>query len=159
MSREEHEDADPVQSAEQMALDPVVRRSLAVFLEHAGLANGAAIVERALEDDVAQAFDQGAMRVTFTIREGVMLPMARHPFLRDDGRGEPEPEPHGEGGEIMQPNAAMCLCAMQEQRNAHIREMTRDHDEQNRHPPSRCPYPKPWHCLLHLSEETCDREP
>ena len=128
---------------EQVALDPVVRRALAVLLEHAGLADGLAVVEGALEDDVAQAFDERAMRIAFAIGERVMLAMAGDPFLRDDRRGEPEPEAHRERGEVVQPHAAMRLRAMEEQRDADVREMARDDDEQHGHPPSAAQTPKP----------------
>ena len=122
-------------------------RALAVLLEHAGLANGLAIVERALEDDVAKAFDQRAMRIALAISERVMLPVAGDPFLGHDRRGEPQPQAHGKRREVVQAKAAVRLRAMQEQRDAHVGQMTGDHDEKNRHPPSRRPNAKSRHCL------------
>ena len=113
-----------------MALEPVVRRALAVLLEHAGLANGLAVIEGALEEDVPQAFQQRAMRIAFTIGERVVLPMAGDPLLRDDRRSEPEPEAHGQRREVVQPNTAMRLRAMEEQRYADIRDMAGDDDEE-----------------------------
>ena len=109
-----------------MAFDPIVGRALSVLLEHARLADRAAVVEGALEDDVAKSFDQGAVRIAFAIGEGVVLPMAGDPFLGDDRRSEPEPEPHGKRGEVVQPHAAVGLRAMQEQRDTHVRDVTRD---------------------------------
>src|SRR6185437_10605960 len=76
VGRKHDENANPVQAAEEMALDPIVRRSLAVLLEHPRLADGAAVVERALEHDVAQTFQQRAMRIALAVGERVVLAMA-----------------------------------------------------------------------------------
>ena len=105
-----------------------------------------AIVERALEDDVAKSFHQRAMRIAFAISERVMLAVAGNPFLGHDGGGEPQPEPHWKRGEIVKTEAAMRLRAVKEQRDTYVRDMTRYHDEKNGHPPSSCPHAKTWHC-------------
>src|SRR5262249_2215060 len=90
--RAEHDDdPEPVQAAEQDALDPIVRRPLAVLLEHAGLANRAAVVERTFEDDVAQPLEEWAMGIAFAVGERVVLTMAGDPLFRDNRRREPEP--------------------------------------------------------------------
>src|SRR5688572_11082415 len=77
----------------------------------------------------------------------MMLAVARDPFLRHDRRRKPEPEPHWKRGEIMQLDAAVCLCAVKEQRHADIGEMTGDHDEENRLPPVRRPASKIRHYI------------
>ncbi len=120
---------------EHVPLEPVGRRALAVLLEHAGLAHCLAVVEGALEHDVAKPFDQRRMRITLAVGERVVLAMAGHPFLGDDRRREPEPEAHRERGEVVQPDAAMGLRAMQEERDADVGEVTGDDDEQDGHPP------------------------
>src|SRR5678815_3942419 len=58
-----------------------------------------------------------------------------------------KPEPHGKRGEIVQPETAVRLRAMQEQCDTNVRDMACYHDEENGHPPSSCPYAKTWHCL------------
>ena len=141
-------------TAEQVALDPVVRRALPVLLEHAGLADGLAVVERALEDDVAKAFDERAMRIAFAIGERVVLAMAGDPFLGDDCGGQPEPEAHRQRRDVVEAHTAMRLGAVQEQRDADVREVTRDHDEQHGHPPSICEGAETWHCKTPLLEKT-----
>ena len=83
----------------------------------------------------AQAFDERAVRIAFAIGERVVLAMARDPFLRDDRRGEPQPEAHRQRGDRVQVHAAMRLRAMQEQRDADVRDVAGDDDEQHRHPP------------------------
>ena len=60
----------------------------------------------------------------------------------------------GKRGEVMQLHAAMRLGAMQEERDAHVGEMTRDDDEQNRHPPASCESAETWHCKTPLREKT-----
>src|SRR4051812_12484725 len=89
VDREHNQNAHPVKRRQQMALEPVVRSSLSILVENAGLANCLSIVEGALEDDVAQPLHQRAVWIPFTISEGVMLSVARHPLLRDDGRRKP----------------------------------------------------------------------
>src|SRR5262249_32846655 len=126
VDRQHEQDADPIQLAEQVALDPVVRRSLSVLLEHAWLTNGLAIVERTLEDDVAEALDEGAMRIAFAIGKCVVLAMAGDPFFRDDGGGQPEPDPHRQRRDIVELHAAMRLVPMKEQSDAHVGEVARD---------------------------------
>src|ERR1043166_4400371 len=78
------ENTKPIQAAEEIALDPVIRRALPVLLEHAGLADSLAIVKGALEHDVAEALDERTVRIAFTVGEGMMLPMARDPLFRHD---------------------------------------------------------------------------
>ena len=87
------------------------------------------------------------MRIAFAIGERVVLAMAGDPFLGDDGRGQPEPEAHRERGDVVQPNAAVGLRAVQEQRDADVGEVTGDDDEQDGHPPAGCPRAKSWHCV------------
>ena len=77
-----------------MPFEPVVRCALAVLLEDAGLAHGIAVVEGAFEEDVAQPFDEWAVRISFTIGERVVLAMAGDPFLGARRGGEPQPEAH-----------------------------------------------------------------
>src|SRR5206468_7088197 len=60
---EHHEDARPIQRREEMALDPIVRGTLAVLLEHTGLADRLAVIEGALEQDLTQAFDERRVRI------------------------------------------------------------------------------------------------
>src|SRR5512143_169103 len=134
-----------------MTLDPIVRSPLPVLLEHPWLPDGAAIIERALEDDVAQTFDYRAMRIALTVGERVVLAMAGHPFLGHDGRRAPEPQPHWERGKIVQSNTAVRLRPMEEHRDAHVRELARYDDKQHGHPPSRRPEAKACHCQLHRS--------
>jgi hypothetical protein len=85
------------------------------------------------------------MWISLAIGERVVLPMAGHPFLRDDRRGQPKPEPHGQRREIMQPNTSMRLRAMEKKRYADIGYVARDNDENDRHPPSCRQFPEPWH--------------
>ena len=47
-------------------------------------------------------------------------------------------------------HATVSLSAMQEKGHTHIREMSRDHDEEHRDPPPACPRAKLEHCRLHL---------
>ena len=142
---EHHENAEPVEALKQVALEPVVRRALAVLLEHAGLAHGLAIVEGALEQDVPEAFEERAMWIAFAIGERVVLAMAGDPLLRDDGRREPEPDTHRKRGDVVQSHAAMCLRAMEEERDADVGDVASDDDEDDRHPPSSGQFPEPWH--------------
>ncbi len=69
-----------------VALEPVGRRTLAVLLEHARLPNRLAVVECALENDVAKPFHERRVRIALTIGESVVLPVTGHPFLGHDRR-------------------------------------------------------------------------
>src|SRR5205814_668421 len=85
-----------------MPLQPIIRRSLAVLVEHPGLPDRLSIVEGPFEDDVAKPLDQRAMRITFAIGKRVVLSVTGDPLLGDDCRGEPQPEAHRKGGEVVQ---------------------------------------------------------
>jgi hypothetical protein len=74
-----------------------------------------------------------------------MLPMAGYPFLGDDSRGKPEPEPHRQGCDIVQLYAAVRLRPVKKKGDAHIGQMTGDDDEENRFPPVRRPASKIRH--------------
>src|SRR5262249_10991262 len=63
VDREHDDDAEPVETAQDVPLDPIVGGAFAVFLEHPRLANGASIVERPLEHDVAKSLEEGTMGV------------------------------------------------------------------------------------------------
>ena len=130
-----------------MALEPVVRRPLAILLENAGLAHRLPIVEGALEDDVAESFHQRAVRIALAVGERVVLAVAGHPFLGDDRCREPQPEPHRKRGEIMQLYAAMCLRAMQKQRDADVGECPAITMNRTRLPPVCCPASKIRHSI------------
>ncbi len=147
VNRQHHENAQPVQTAEEVTLDPVVRRSFAIFLEHSRLADGSPVVERTLEHNVAKPLEEWAMWIAVPIRECMMFSMTGNPFLRDDRSGEPQPEPHRKRREIMQAHAAVGLRPMKEQGHADVGDMPRDQDEQNRSPPTSGPQPETWHFL------------
>src|SRR5689334_450560 len=142
---EHDENAEPVEPTEDMPLEPVVRRALAVLLEDARLANRLPIVESALQENVPEPLEQRAVWVTFAIREGVVLPVACDPLFRDNGRGEPQPEAHGKGSDVVQPHAAVRLRSMEEERHADVGYVAGDDDEYDRHPPSSGQFAKPWH--------------
>src|SRR5690348_4745733 len=150
---EHQQDADPVERREQMPLEPVGGRALAVFLEHARLAHGLAVVERALEQDLAQSLDHRAVRVALAIGERVVLAMAGDPFLGDDGRGEPEPEAHRRRRNSVESDAAMGLRPMKKERDADVRDVPCDDDEEHGHPPLACPGTEMEHCEPSLA---CD---
>src|SRR5690348_9466887 len=118
---------------------------LAVLLEDAGLADRLSIIERALDDDVAEPLEERAVRITIAIGECVMLAMARHPFLGDDRGRQPEPDAHRHLGELAESHAPVRLCAMEEERHADVGQMTSDDHEQNWLPPVRCPTRELWH--------------
>ena len=125
--------------AEDVALDPVVRGALAVLVEEAGLLDGLAVVEGALEDDLAEPLDEGAVGVALTVGEGVVLPVAGHPLLGDDGGRQPEPGAHGKLGEVVEPHALVRLLPVQEERDADVRQVACDDDEQYGLPPVGAP--------------------
>src|SRR5512144_1857432 len=114
---EHKDDAKRVPSGKHMPLEPVVRSSLSILLENSGLLNRLPIVEGTLEDDVPQSFEKRAVRIALTVSKSVMLSVTGNPLLRDDRRRQPQPQPHWQRSEIMQLHAAMCLRAMQKQRN------------------------------------------
>ena len=130
-----------------MPLDPIVHSALTILLEHARLADGAPVIERALEYDVAEALHQRAVRVTVAVGKRVMLTVTRHPLLGHDRRRQPEPEPHRQRGEVMQPQPPMCLSAVEKERYTDIGEVAGDDDEQDGHPPSGRPNAETWHCV------------
>src|ERR1700682_4581607 len=131
-----------------MPLEPVIGRSFAVLIEDSRLANRLFIVEGAFQDDVPQSFHQRAMRIPFPVCECMVLSVTCHPFLRDDGCREPQPEPHGQRREEMQLDSPMGLRSMQKERDGHIGKVSSDYYEQNWLPPSRCPASKIRHYLL-----------
>src|SRR5258707_1364733 len=83
--------------------------------------------------------------ISLAIGKRMVLPVAGNPFLGHDGRGQPQPQTHRRRCERMQPNAAMRLRAVQEEGDAHVREMAGDRNEKDRHPPTFTPGAKTWH--------------
>src|SRR5579862_3776019 len=128
-----------------MALKPVVWRTLAVLLQNPWLAHRVTVVESSLQHDVLQAFEQRTVRISLTVREGMVLAMARDPFLRDHRGRHPEPDSHRERREVVQSNASMSLRAVQKDRNAHVGDVSRDNHEQYRLPPVTGPASESWH--------------
>src|SRR2546423_2043492 len=96
-----------------MSLKPVVRRPLAVLVEHAGLADCLSIVERPFQHDIPQTFYKRTVWVALAVGERMMLAMTRDPFLGDDRRREPQPKAHWERRKVMKLHATMRLCPMQ----------------------------------------------
>ena len=80
VGQKHHQNADPVETRQDVALEPVVRRALAVLLEHSGLANRLPIVEGSLQHDIAKPFHQWAVRIALPVRECVMLSGGRPPI-------------------------------------------------------------------------------
>ena len=96
-----------------------------------------------------------AVRIAFAIGERVMLAMAGDPFLGDDGGREPQPEPHRQRGEIVQPHTAVSLRAVKEQRDAHVREVTRDTTNRIGIHHRAAQPPKSWHCRTPKIRRKC----
>ena len=139
IDRQHQHDPEHVAAGQNVPLEPVVGCALAVLLEHAGLPDRVAIVEGALQDDVAEPFEHGAMRITLAVGERVVFAVAGDPLLGHDGRRQPEPNAHRDRGHGVKRHAAVGLRAVQEQRNAHVREVAGDDHEQNGDPPVRRP--------------------
>src|SRR2546423_8843401 len=131
-----------------MPLQPVIRRSLAVLVEHPGLPDRLSIVESPFEDDVAEPLHQRAVRITLAIGKRVVLSVTGDPLLGDDCRGEPQPQTHRKSGEVVQFYTAMRLSAMQKQGDRNVGEVSCYNHKQNRLPPRRCPAAKIRHYLL-----------
>src|SRR6185503_15858646 len=98
-----------------MPLEPVVGSALSVLVENPRLANRLSIVEGSLQNDVAQALEQRTVGISLAISERVVFPMAGDPFLGNDCRRQPQPETHGERGQVVQLHAAVGLGAVEEQ--------------------------------------------
>jgi hypothetical protein len=92
------------------------------------------------------------MRIAFAISERVVLSVAGNPLFRNDCRREPKPKPHWQRGKVMESKSAVGLRAVQEERNADVREVAGNDDEEDWHPPSSCHRAKTWHCLTPQSE-------
>src|SRR5690606_7349135 len=67
------DDPEPGEAAEHVALEPVVGCPLSVLLEDAGLLHRSTIIEGTLQDDLAEPFDERAVRVALPVGEGVVL--------------------------------------------------------------------------------------
>src|SRR5206468_1424175 len=102
---------------------------------------------------IAQAFHERAMRIAFAVGECVMLAVTGDPLLRDDRGAEPQPEAHRYRGQAVELHGAMCLRAMEEERDANVGDVTGYYDEQHRHPPRRCPTPEMRHSCTPFQED------
>lgn len=126
---EHHENSESVASSKNVALEPVIGCSLAILLENPRLPDSVSIVKGSLEYDVAQPFHYRTMRIAFAVGKRVVLSMARHPLLGNNGSGQPKPKSHGQCSQKMKLDTAMGLCPVQEQRDTNVGDMTSNDDE------------------------------
>ena len=101
--------------AVQVALDPVVRATLAVFLDRRGVGARLAIQLDAAPHHGVDALDLRAVRIFFGLALGVVLAMDRRPLLGHHRGGEPAPETEEVRECGMEIDRPMRLAAMQVQ--------------------------------------------
>lgn len=75
------------------------------------------------------------MRIALPVGECVMLPMAGHPFLGDDRRGQPQPRAHRNFDQPAESDPAVRLRAVQKQRYTDIREVAGYDEKKDGLPP------------------------
>ena len=96
-----------------IALDPVVRYPMTVFVQSLLVFRLGAIQLRTLGQHFLDAVEHGAVRIFRSFALGVMLAVNRHPLLGDHARGQPQPESEKMAGNRVQVKAAVGLGAMQ----------------------------------------------
>jgi hypothetical protein len=89
--RKQH-DPEIREAAVEVALDPVVRRALAIILQNGRVLRGDVVELVAFEEDAFHAEDDRAMRIAKLVGVDVMAPVNGNPFFRDRTGAVPEPE-------------------------------------------------------------------
>jgi len=104
-------------TAVDMALQPVVGRAVAVFLQRFGDLGLGAIEFGAFPENLLEAACLRAMGIIRRFAFGVVLAMDGDPFLGDHAAGQPQPEAKEMADDGVQINGAMRLRTMQ--KNSH----------------------------------------
>ena len=120
-----------------IALEPVIRRTVAVFLDGLAVLRFGAVQFGAFEHHFLDAARDRAVRVFDGLALGVVLAVDRGPFLRDHAGRHPQPEAEEVAGDRMQVQRAMRLAAMQEDGNGRNRDVGDSEGEQQDFPAAR----------------------
>ena len=133
--QQQHRTAQTQRSVD-LALKPIVRRTLAVLLDHRAVFARFAIQICAAPQHGADTLDPRAVRVVFGFAFRVMFAMDRHPLLGDHRCGQPRPEAEDVIEQRMEIDAAMRLAAMQVQRDREDGQLRRDQEIHQQRPPT-----------------------
>ena len=120
----EHE-ADPLPRVARVdvALEPVVRRPVAVALDRLRVARLGAVELGAAPDDRLDSAGHRAVRIVLGLDLRVVLAVDRRPLLRDHPGREPQPEPEEVRDRRMQIERAVRLAPVQEDRDGRDRDV------------------------------------
>ncbi len=118
-----------------MALDPVIRRMVAVFFACCGTAALFPVELGALEQHLADAVNLRAVGVVGRLGGGVVLAVNGHPFASDHAGAQPQPQAEGMADGRMQRQGAMGLVAVQKDRDREDGELGQAERGQHQPPP------------------------
>ena len=123
VQEEQHHDALLVVRRVDRALEPVVRRAVAVALHGLGVVRFLHVQEHAAEEHAPDAVELRAVRVLRRLALGVVLAVDRGPLLGDHARGEPQPEAEEVAHDRVQVERPVRLAAVQVERHARDRDL------------------------------------
>jgi len=127
----------PGEAAVEIALDPVVRRAVAVLDHGLGIARLGAVELDAGQQQGLETARLRGVRVFLGLALGVVLAVDGDELLGHHARAQPQPEAEEMRRHGVQVERAVGLGAMQENRDAADRDVRRDEHEQEHLPPSR----------------------
>ena len=129
----------PAVARVEVALEPVVRRAVAVALHRFLVLRFGAIELGAAPQHFVDALDLRAVRVFFGFALGVVLAVDRHPFLGHHAGAQPEPEAEEMRRNRAQIHGPVRLRAVQEDRDRRDRDVRGDERVQHDLPPGEVP--------------------
>jgi hypothetical protein len=118
----------------EVLFNPVVRRVVAVALHGLGVLGLGPVEFGALVEDLLDAEDVRAVRITFVFAFGVVLAVDGRPLLGDHAGGHPEPEAEEVRRDRVQVQRPVCGMAVQVDGDAGDRDV-REHQGHDKHLP------------------------